>query len=200
MVWAVLVYCWTRSFAECLSACKRLGCPTLFHSNSMEDKQPKSRPGRHFHFTKEATYIEKQEITVQSGANFYNGPSAKNEEQREVENRNTLLTDRELRERINMVMPQIKKNRYWFCILKVLMLEGQLTDGDFAKGEKLIQRLYPAGVPNMFDPDDVARLHVGSFRLPVSKWVLSDSPFERSAEFKIYKKLAEDFQKLFEQE
>lgn len=28
---------------------------------------------RHFHFTKEATYIETQNITVESGANFYNG-------------------------------------------------------------------------------------------------------------------------------
>lgn len=40
----------------------------------MENRQPEDRPGRHFYFTKEATYIEKQEITVQSGAYFYNGP------------------------------------------------------------------------------------------------------------------------------
>lgn len=43
----------------------------------MEDKKPKDRPDRHFHFEKEATYIENQEITVQSGANFYNGPAPK---------------------------------------------------------------------------------------------------------------------------
>lgn len=31
---------------------------------------------RHFHFSKEVTYIERQEITVESGAVFYNGPKA----------------------------------------------------------------------------------------------------------------------------
>ena len=30
---------------------------------------------RHFHFSDKVTYIEHQEITVQSGANFYNGPA-----------------------------------------------------------------------------------------------------------------------------
>lgn len=34
------------------------------------------RGGRHFHFSDKVTYIEHQEITVQSGAIFFNGPGA----------------------------------------------------------------------------------------------------------------------------
>lgn len=37
----------------------------------------KSRTDRHFNIQGDATYIEHQEITVQSGANFYNGPAPK---------------------------------------------------------------------------------------------------------------------------
>ena len=34
-----------------------------------------NRPGRHFEFHDRVTYIEKQEITVQTGAHFHNGPA-----------------------------------------------------------------------------------------------------------------------------
>ena len=38
---------------------------------------------RHFHFIYKLNYIEHQEITVQSGANFYNGPAVESQNDHE---------------------------------------------------------------------------------------------------------------------
>lgn len=40
-----------------------------------EQKKHLNRPGRHFEFNDKVTYIEKQEITIQPGATFHNGPA-----------------------------------------------------------------------------------------------------------------------------
>lgn len=131
-----------------------------------------------------------------------NGNLARQPEKTEVKTAPTSAakreyTDEELRNKINNIMPMIRINRQWFCILKVLMLHGLLADNDFEGGRKLILKLFPAGVNNMFDPADIAKLHTGCFKFPIDKWTISDSPFKREAEFAQYMNLAMRFDELF---
>lgn len=46
---------------------------------------------RHFHFQKETTYIEKQEITVEAGGIFYNGPQSSDNKKEGDENEYLIL-------------------------------------------------------------------------------------------------------------
>lgn len=55
-----------------------------------------NRPGRHFEFKDKVTYIEKQEITVQSGANFYNGPKVEFVEPKEKKSTTLDSTDEDI--------------------------------------------------------------------------------------------------------
>lgn len=107
------------------------------------------------------------------------------------------LTDDDLRNKINQVLPLMKNSRHWFSIIKVLMLHGQVLDGDFEAGKNLIERLYPAGVTLKIDPADLSKLHTGSFRLPVVSWVQNDAPVARSAEFFQYRSIALKLDELF---
>lgn len=108
------------------------------------------------------------------------------------------LTDDDLRDKINAVMPRITSNRHWFAIIKVLMLKGKVAYDNFEDGEKLVKRLFPAGYPHAFDPADLKKLHDGSFRLPLGEWQKETSPYKRDAEFKQMFNLATDFNALFD--
>lgn len=108
------------------------------------------------------------------------------------------LTDDDLRDKINAVMPRITSNRHWFAIIKVLMLKGKVAYDDFEDGGNLIMRLFPAGYPHVFDPADLKKLHDGCFRLPLSEWKKDTSPYKRDAEFKQMFNLATDFNALFD--
>lgn len=107
------------------------------------------------------------------------------------------LTDDVLRDKINRVLPRINANRLWFCIVKVLMLRGVVAYDDFEGAKALIDRLYPSGYPNPFDPYDLRKLHDGCFRLPLNEWQITTSPYKRPAEFKAYHNLATEFDALF---
>lgn len=107
------------------------------------------------------------------------------------------LTDDDLRNNINQVLPLMKNSRHWFCILKVLMLHGQVLDGDFESGKRLIERLYPGGVNYKIDPADLSKLHTDSFKLPVASWSADDAPVKRGAEFTQYQNIALRMDELF---
>lgn len=113
-------------------------------------------------------------------------------------NSSQLLSDDELRNMINKVMPLIKQNRHWFCIIKVLMLRGQVKNKDFKGAADRIRSLYPGGLDVEIDPIDLQSMHIGSFMFPLSEWTLTDGPFKREFEFKQYLGLAQRFDGLFE--
>ena len=108
-----------------------------------------------------------------------------------------LLTDDELREKINAVMNLIKSSRHWFPIVKVLMFRGQIKMNDFKGGQKRIEGLYPAGLEYPLNYADLMRMNVGSFAGPIDSWNTNDGPIKRPAEFKIYVTIAKKFDGLF---
>lgn len=107
------------------------------------------------------------------------------------------ISDDELRDRINKVLPLIKQNRHWFCIIKVLMLRGLVKNKDFKGAAERIRSLYPGGLEVEIDPADLQSMHNGSFMFPLSEWSLTDGPFKREYEFKQYLSLAQRFNDLF---
>ncbi len=148
---------------------------------------------RKFYMQKGSTYIEKQVNFVQGNQVF--GRESEAEEVAEKKE----LTDDRLRDLINTIIPKITQNRHWFCVGKVLMLRGVIAYDDFDALKELLERLYPAGFPNKFEPADLRRLHDGCFRLPLKDWEITTSPFKRAAEFKAYYNLATEFDALFDQ-
>lgn len=139
------------------------------------------------------TYIEVADggINIQEVHNFYQADMKKKT------SKSGLVSDEELRDRINHVMHLITKNRLWFPIAKVLMLHGQARNKDFQGVAERINALYPAGLEYDIDPADLQSMHVGSFTLPVDEWVPNDGPVKRDAEFKQYVKLAQQFESYF---
>lgn len=110
------------------------------------------------------------------------------------------LTDEVLRNKINQVLPMMQgkgNQRKWFCIAKVLMLRGLVVNGDFDAAGKFIRRLYPNGLSPDYDARDLARLHTGTFMLPINFWNPNDAPVTRPAEFNQYLQLAKSFNELF---
>lgn len=107
------------------------------------------------------------------------------------------ISDEKLRECINKILPLMKNsNRKWFCVAKVIMLRGLAPIGDFESVGNMLKRLYPGGVTPKYDAPDLLRMHIGSFMLPVSEWVISDAPIKRRAEFIQYVELAQKFDNL----
>lgn len=101
-------------------------------------------------------------------------------------NSTDLLSDDDLRECINQVIGKIKKNRHWFCIIKPLMLLGQVRPNDFEGAANRIKSIYPAGLPVTIDVSDLQAMHIGSFTAPLEYWNNADGPVKRDAEFKDY--------------
>lgn len=138
--------------------------------------------------------VQKGAVNIQRVEHFHQAKDMPEDVASEKEE----LTDENLRNKINSVLPKITSNRLWFCIIKVLMLHGLVAYDDFEDGKKLICRLYPNGYPNEFDPYDIKKLHDGCFRLPLNEWRQDTSPFKRPAEFRAYQNLATDFDALFQ--
>lgn len=113
--------------------------------------------------------------------------------------KNSLLDDDALRDCINLIMHKITKNRYWFCIIKPLMLLGQVRPNDFEGAAGRIRKLYPAGLPVDIDVSDLQSMHWGSFVGPVNTWRIGDGPFKREAEFKTYFTLASEFERILKE-
>lgn len=139
------------------------------------------------------TYIEVQDggINIQEVHHFYQADMKKGGSGK------GLVSDDELRDRINHVMHLITKNRLWYPIAKVLMLHGQAKNKDFQGVAERIKALYPAGLEYDIDPADLQSMHVGSFTMPVDEWVPDDGPVKRDAEFKQYVRLAQQFEAYF---
>lgn len=135
----------------------------------------------------------KKEVTFSGGRHYHGVPPTAQATTTEGPN---LLSDDELRERINQVMNLITNKRHWFCIAKVMMLHGQARNKDFEGVAKRINSLYPAGLEHEIDPADLQRIHTGSLTLPVSEWTLQDSHLKRDAEFRQYLTLAQRFEEL----
>lgn len=141
----------------------------------MEDKQPKDRPGRNFYFTKEATYIEKQEITVQSGAKFYNGPAPKSEEQEaegepktKSEPRGTLSPAEAFARSItNLINDKIICRKQDFAIIFKLDLEmcllGSVSYEDFCKRVNELVDIPDTLCPNV---NSIKSLYLGNKEYP----------------------------------
>lgn len=84
------------------------------------------RGGRHFHFSDKVTYIERQEVTVQSGGNFYNGPGAddggaahKDQDQEEIAMAIADLYDERVEENGQLV-PLFADKAQWYAVFRVL--------------------------------------------------------------------------------
>ena len=127
-------------------------------------------------------------IDSQTNNYHYYGKSSKSE---------SLLTDNELRERINNVICDIKIARHWFSVVKVLMLRGQVKSGDFVGAAERIKSLYPAGLSVDIDPVDLQSMHHGSFALPIDRWSTDDGPIKREGDFRNYILIARRFDDLF---
>lgn len=89
-----------------------------------------NRKGRHFEFHDKVTYIEKQEITVQSGATFFNGPSAeeKCEKESQKHKRAADYTDDDILMLIDDLMDAttdggdylMTERSQWFAVYRVM--------------------------------------------------------------------------------
>lgn len=134
--------------------------------------------------------VEKGGINIQEVHHFHQAKNGSDE--------NGLMDDDTLRDKINKVLPLIKQNRHWFCIIKVLMLRGQVKNKDFKGAAERIRSLYPGGLDVEIDPADLQSMHIGSFMFPLSEWNLTDGPFKREFEFKQYLSLAQRFDSLFD--
>lgn len=134
-------------------------------------------------------------VTYKGGKHYHSVPQQQQAESQEGSNSG--ISDNELRNRINRVMANIKNKRYWFCIIKVLMLRGEVKNKDFEGAAKRIRSLYPAGLEHDIDPADLMRMHFGSFTLPIDEWKKDDGPVKREAEFRQYVNLARQFDALF---
>lgn len=78
---------------------------------------------RHFHFSDKVTYIEHQEITVQSGANFYNGPAVEpqNAIQQEIDIEAALeALYEEFVETDGRTEPLFSDQTQWYAVYRVL--------------------------------------------------------------------------------
>lgn len=124
----------------------------------MEDKSTHSK--REFHFHDKVTYIERQDITVQSGATFYNGPA----KDTKVEQSSEIKTY------LDKLLPFIKNSRCWFGVAKALMEKGYVAEGDFDGACTLIETEYENNAKPKTNARDLKSMYAGSLRKNICEW------------------------------
>lgn len=145
---------------------------------------------RHFHFAAPVTYIEHQEITVQTGGTLNFGAPA------EEPNVTEPARHCGLREAIEEVLPVLTQKRLWFPIVKVMMDNGLVPNGDFAGAKAMIERAFPEGLAPGIDAADLSRLNVQSFSRPVRGWDAANAPVQGNV-YEKYHSLALRFSEIF---
>lgn len=149
------------------------------------------------------TYVAKGAVNIQKIEHVENlFPGAIDKLHNIIKNdsrRVKLLNDDELRDVINRILPKIKKNRHWFCVIKPLMLYGQIKNKDFEGAKERIDGLYPAGLEPAIDASDLQAMHNGTFEGPINDWKVGDGPFLRDAEFRLYWNLAKEFERILKE-
>ena len=109
------------------------------------------------------------------------------------------LTDEEkddaMRKAIEKAMKNLRLNRHWFCILKVLIIHGFAVDFKSAAlfVENIIGNEELAQFNHKIDVADLERMHIGPFMDEVSKWQ-KDAGY-RTKGVKTYKRIAQLFEK-----
>lgn len=106
--------------------------------------------------------------------------------------KNTQQTRRSLRSALDELVPLMKYNRHWFCVVKVLMWRGYVNTGDYSGAVRLILDQYPEGLPQnqKIDPADLSKLDVCSFSKPLEKWDVKDAPVKKKHDFDMYVNIA----------
>lgn len=107
-----------------------------------------------------------------------------------------LISDDDLQRIINRMIPKITQNRHWFCIIKPLMLHGQVRYNDFAGAKEKIESLFPAGLPKEINAVDLQAMHTGSLRDVIDCWDFQDCPWSNETIFKAYVKMAFEFESM----
>ena len=101
-----------------------------------------------------------------------------------------------LKAAIEKVINKLRKNRHWFCILKVLEIHEFATD--IADAAELVKNLVGEEKLELMkykiDIDDLRRLNNGPMKKEVSKWEKDDGYYKTNRIY-TYKRIAELFEK-----
>ena len=142
------------------------------------------------YITVHGNYIKEQNITVQSGANFYNG--AKPDDRQKPDRTETAM-------QLAGILGALESGAQMFCVLKGIVLAGKA--GNLHDADEVLRELYPAGIP-VAKPYNLNRietdLHVQSFTKDVERWDLDDSPLKSRGMFSKYLYLTKQVKELFE--
>lgn len=83
------------------------------------------------------------------------------------------LTEKTLKENVDLIRSRINNGRLWFSVCKHMMWQKLVPEGDFQTAADILQRLYPGLTLNA---KDLSSLNVQSFRKHVSEWTDADAP------------------------
>ena len=101
-----------------------------------------------------------------------------------------VLTDDVVRSGVMQVLSDIKTQRMWFCVYRVLADAGYLHKGRYEELAQQMDVLFP---DNDFgiNPKDIGRMDVQSFHRPYTEWYERDAPVQ-GKRFREYRQLAAD--------
>lgn len=92
---------------------------------------------------------------------------------------------------LRQVMPQIRIQRHWYAIYRVLADRHVITANDFRGFGNLMREVLGDSCPKL-NLHDLRSMAVDSFAMPVSKWNVNDAPVSSSRYFE-YLELAHSF-------
>ena len=82
-----------------------------------------------------------------------------------------------MREALDMyVMPYVRIQRHMFCVMKGLMHNGYVADGDFIGAETLLCQLYPEGLPYVIGKREISELNSLSMSKDIDYWDADNQP------------------------
>ena len=97
-------------------------------------------------------------------------------------------TDEQIERAVRLLAPQIKVNRHWYSVFRVLADRGVVREGGYADFVSLINRLVPEN-DYPLDSREIGRMATGSMNRPVAAWNEADAPV-RGKTFQDYYHLA----------